>query len=146
MTEPTYLSVNTLNRFLQYIATAIMATTTVSMRPLTTTFTRPSGCEVLTLQNCNDPSSCVATRPETICPLGTEPVDDLGGPGCFPSMISNLNGIAYAHYVTYSPGRICPRGMTTAASAISPDGVWCCPTYVGHLTCGNEMLTIIATR
>ncbi|XXG96969.1 Checkpoint protein hus1 [Hypoxylon texense] len=105
-----------------------MATTTASVLPLTTTFTQPPGCGSLILRSCGDSSACTAVLPETICPLGTGIINDIGGPGCFPSMITDSNGAANGHRVTYSPGRICPIGMTTAASAISPDGVWCCPS------------------
>ncbi|KAI1781211.1 hypothetical protein F4818DRAFT_398360 [Hypoxylon cercidicola] len=105
-----------------------ITTTNPSVYPLTTTFTPPPGCQTLFLDACYDVSDCTATRPSTVCPRGTEEISDLGGPACYPHTSVNQYGSYNGYYITYSPGLVCPIGMMTAASAISPDGVWCCPT------------------
>ncbi|KAI1373820.1 hypothetical protein F4677DRAFT_448115 [Hypoxylon crocopeplum] len=101
-------------------------TTTTPSYPLTTTFRPPAGCASLYLTDCVDAKSCGArVLPDTICVRG--PQGSAGTLGCYPDTTTTMNDWATPQR-TYSPGRVCPAGMSTAASAISPDGVWCCPT------------------
>ncbi|KAI1418050.1 hypothetical protein F5Y13DRAFT_184564 [Hypoxylon sp. FL1857] len=100
-------------------------TTTGPSYPLTTTFMPPLGCGSFLLNGaCSETMDCHATVfPDSIC------ADNSSGgsilQGCYPS---SFVVVGSSPQITYSPGHICPMGMTTAASAISPDGVWCCPT------------------
>lgn len=97
--------------------------TTTSLLPLTTTFTPDPGCTDVYLRDCTDVSTCVANiyqNQARYCLSDPTTIDVRQS--CYPETRSESE----VHY-TYSPGRICPHGMTTAASAISPNGVWCCP-------------------
>ncbi|OTA91710.1 hypothetical protein M434DRAFT_12914 [Hypoxylon sp. CO27-5] len=102
-------------------------TSTKSFYPLTTTFTPPPECASLFVADgCTETSKCYATVfPNELCASNSQ--DNSTLQGCYPS--SSVIPLTYSTpQTTYSPGRICPLGMTTAASALSPDGVWCCPT------------------
>lgn len=101
---------------------------TPSFPPLTTTFTPPPSCASLFLYNCEGVSCKAQAFPDQIC--GHNPLNDSNELGCYPnSEYQDAAPYSFARR-SYSPGYVCPVGMTTAASAISPNGVWCCPTYV----------------
>ncbi|OTA57155.1 hypothetical protein K449DRAFT_437431 [Hypoxylon sp. EC38] len=102
-------------------------TSTKSFYPLTTTFTPPPECTSLfVVDGCTETTDCYASVfPVKLCAANSRNNSTLQG--CYPGL-SLVPSTYNAPQTTYSPGRICPLGMTTAASAISPDGVWCCPT------------------
>jgi hypothetical protein len=118
----------------------------VILGPLTTTYTAPSSCSVPVqeCQTCNtagQAQSCHASSSGSSTTYGAEDNTD-----CWPprsSFVSTplppLNGWGF-----YSPGLVCPNGMTTACSATgggSSDwpvqfallqhetAVGCCPRY-----------------
>ncbi|KAI0843515.1 hypothetical protein F5Y06DRAFT_302663 [Hypoxylon sp. FL0890] len=102
-------------------------TTTGASYPLTTTFTAPSECVNFYVgYACTATTDCQAD----VFPAKVSVRDSQGDyttEGCYPSSIVEEIGESQPQN-TYLPGRICPLNMTTAASAVSPDGVWCCPT------------------
>ncbi|KAI0882197.1 uncharacterized protein GGS22DRAFT_48961 [Annulohypoxylon maeteangense] len=89
---------------------------------LTTTFTPAPECTQLTISTCYGTNRCLGSALRN---------DHCSQPNyaCFPeSSIFETTDYTYATpYVTYSPANICPQGWSTAAAAIGPDGVWCCP-------------------
>ncbi|KAI0130806.1 hypothetical protein F4814DRAFT_444946 [Daldinia grandis] len=93
---------------------------TPSFLPLTTTFTPSPECSSYIVQSCSKNTCSVQARGDFWCAENS--LDD-HGTHCLPSSDSQSEP-----QYTYSPGKICPLGMTTAASGVSPDGVWCCPT------------------
>ncbi|KAL7623924.1 hypothetical protein AAE478_005481 [Parahypoxylon ruwenzoriense] len=107
--------------------TTATATSGAFYPPLTTTFTPPAECNFPYVVACADPARCsVYAVPYSVCnSRGAAAGDD--GPGCYPASVTTHTNLRLPVF-TYSPGRVCPAGMTTAASAISPDGVWCCPS------------------
>ncbi|OTB16296.1 hypothetical protein K445DRAFT_21933 [Daldinia sp. EC12] len=98
-------------------STSSIASSTSSFYPLTTVFVPPAECTSFYLNTCYGTTECIIDIwPEYLC---TKSGDHYFS--CYPSYESG-------HARTmYSPGLPCPQGMTTAASAISPAGVWCCP-------------------
>ncbi|KAI1481319.1 hypothetical protein F4774DRAFT_408035 [Daldinia eschscholtzii] len=98
------------------LSTSSIASSTSSFYPLTTVFVPPTECTSFYLYGCYGTTECsIGIWPESVC------TGD-GYVSCYPS----YDDYQQARTV-YSPGRSCPQGMTTAASAISPAGVWCCP-------------------
>ncbi|KAI0181281.1 hypothetical protein GGR52DRAFT_523611 [Hypoxylon sp. FL1284] len=96
--------------------------------PLTTTFTPSPGCHSLHLQSCDDLGACTATLPSSISSIEVSLMNGVRNGSCFPSILYNDSFKSGYQITSYSPGRVCPVGMTTAASMTSQDGVWCCPT------------------
>ncbi|KAI1459505.1 hypothetical protein F4805DRAFT_473047 [Annulohypoxylon moriforme] len=93
---------------------------------LTTTFTPAPECTELTISTCYGTNRCFAVAlTNNHC---SKPVH-----ACFPqSSIFEATDYTYATpYVTYSPANFCPEGWSTAATALAPDGVWCCPNGFG---------------
>ncbi|KAI1406927.1 hypothetical protein F5Y13DRAFT_176122 [Hypoxylon sp. FL1857] len=90
---------------------------------LTTTFTPAPECTQLTISSCYGTDHCLAVAlSDSHCTQHRA--------NCFPdsSIYSTTDYTYVTPYLTYSPGSFCPLGWSTAASALSPDGVWCCPT------------------
>ncbi|KAI8623024.1 hypothetical protein F5Y19DRAFT_482154 [Xylariaceae sp. FL1651] len=107
------------------MATSAASTTTSAQYPpaLTTVFTPDPSCTNLYYSYHNPPATLVAEIfPGARCYESGE-YTSRSSLSCFPA--SDATG---RNIVTYSPGYFCPVGMTTAGSAISPDGFWCCPT------------------
>ncbi|KAI1392731.1 uncharacterized protein F4822DRAFT_441581 [Hypoxylon trugodes] len=104
-----------------------MTSSSTSYPPLTTVFTPAPECSYITFTDCYYSDSCSAIA-------YTDNPDNCNGrvPQCFPVQSSSFESTTNYAYVTlsqtYSPGLYCPLYWETAASAISPDGVWCCPT------------------
>ncbi|KAI1801418.1 hypothetical protein F4811DRAFT_574109 [Daldinia bambusicola] len=103
----------------------LITSLTTSSYPLTTVFIPPSDCTSLLLNTCFGTTECVLDMwYEYLCTGNSD--------GSAQAQVSWIS--CYPNYrdenavITYSPGLFCPRGMTTAASAISPAGVWCCPS------------------
>ncbi|OTA64201.1 hypothetical protein K449DRAFT_25732 [Hypoxylon sp. EC38] len=90
---------------------------------LTTRFSPAPECTQLTISSCYGTDRCLAIAL-------TDPHCPEHRANCFPesSVYSTTDYTYVSPYQTYSPGSFCPIGWSTAASALSPDGVWCCPT------------------
>ncbi|KAI0837467.1 hypothetical protein F5Y06DRAFT_270496 [Hypoxylon sp. FL0890] len=99
------------------------STSSTSHPALTTTFTPAPECAQLTISSCYGTDHCLAVAlTDTHCTQHRA--------NCYPdsSVYSTTDYTYVTPYHTYSPGSFCPLGWSTAASALSPDGVWCCPT------------------
>ncbi|KAI3320087.1 hypothetical protein HD806DRAFT_246669 [Xylariaceae sp. AK1471] len=114
------------------VSTTSSISTSISTEdpPLTTLFTPNPACLSLHLDRCDSPSLCFAkifTSPVTYYNTANMQYTFPRSLSCYPSTTLDDNPWL-TPVLTYSPGYFCPMGMTTAASAISPNGVWCCPT------------------
>ncbi|KAI1209152.1 uncharacterized protein F4807DRAFT_427372 [Annulohypoxylon truncatum] len=100
------------------------STSTNTTHPaLTTTFTPAPECTELTISSCYGTDGCLGvglTNYQCSDPMYK----------CFPesSTFQTTDYTTVSPYLTYSPANICPTGWSTAASALDPDGVWCCPS------------------
>ncbi|KAH9993916.1 hypothetical protein F4779DRAFT_608409 [Xylariaceae sp. FL0662B] len=96
--------------------------TSTGYPPLTTIFTPDPECTSLYQFRCSGLASCsVQLYPQDNCHVENSS-RSRRKLNCYPA---SEDGEPQNQY---SPGYFCPSGMSTAASAISLNGVWCCPT------------------
>ncbi|KAI1448629.1 hypothetical protein F5Y02DRAFT_414632 [Annulohypoxylon stygium] len=108
------------------MATTSNPSTNTTFPTLTTTFTPAPECTELTISTCYGTDQCFGVALTNYhC---SNPIYK-----CFPeSSIYETTDFTYVRpYATYSPANACPMGWSTAASALDPDGVWCCPMGFG---------------
>ncbi|KAI1089917.1 hypothetical protein F5B19DRAFT_504380 [Rostrohypoxylon terebratum] len=105
---------------------ATIPATSTTYPVLTTTFTPAPECTELTISTCHGTDQCFGVALTNYhC---SSPVHR-----CYPQS-SNYQDVDFTYikpYATYSPANACPMGWSTAASALDPDGVWCCPMGFG---------------
>ncbi|KAI1132193.1 hypothetical protein F5Y10DRAFT_261438 [Nemania abortiva] len=90
--------------------------------PLTTLFTPHPSCASFYISYCAGLSCYAKAFPEATCLDESEQLTVRSSLSCYPETTRGNN------VLTYSPGYLCPVGMTTVNSVSMLDGAWCCPT------------------